>query len=263
MGKVKWQGVEPVYRTVIGAALATFRLMDWQIRVDGAEHIPARGPAVIASNHVGYLDFIFVGYGARERGRPVRFVAKQEVFQHPIAGPLMRAMQHIPVDRYGRSHDAIEESVRRLRRGQVVGMFPEGTISPSFVTRPGKSGAAHMAMAASAPLIPAAVWGSQRIVTKWRPRNLQRHVAIDVRFGPPVDYDQREEASEVTRRAMSAIGALVEKAAADYPQQPGGPDDRWWLPAYLGGDAPTPEQAEARLARQHAQLAQRRRERGH
>jgi 1-acyl-sn-glycerol-3-phosphate acyltransferase len=262
MASIQWEGREPVYRTVIGALLGTFKIMDWRVRTFGTHHVPATGPAVLASNHVGYLDFVFVGYGARERGRLTRFMAKEEVFRHPVAGPLMRAMKHIPVDRYGRARDAIRESVDRLRRGQTVGMFPEGTISPSFVPREGKTGAARMAIESGAPLVPAAVWGTQRILTKWRPRNFERGVAIDVHFGPSIEHHPDDDPLEVTDRLMKAIRELVERAQDEYPQRPTSSDDAWWVPAHLGGTAPTPEEAEAKLARQREERRRAREERG-
>ncbi len=253
MAGVRWQGAEPVYRTVIGFVLGLFKVMDWRVRIHGSEHVPTAGSAVVASNHIGYLDFVFVGLGAREQGRLVRFMAKQEIFEHPAAGPLMRAMKHIPVDRYGRARDAIEESVERLEKGQIVGMFPEGTISPSFVPREGKTGAARMAIAAGAPLIPACTWGTQRILTKWRPRNLERGVAIDVHYGEPVDTSHGDH-DRATKELMESIGGLVDHAASVYPQEPADDDDRWWLPAHLGGTAPTPDEAERRLAEQRARV---------
>src|SRR5215210_509940 len=154
--------------------------MKWPVMPSGTENIPTSGPAVIATNHVGYLDFVFVGYGARASGRLVRFMAKQEIFKHPVAGPLMRGMKHIPADRFGQAGIAIQHSIDLLKKGEVVGMFPEGTISRSFVPAEGKTGAARIAMEAGAPLIPGAVWGSQRILTKGRPKNFQRKVAITV-----------------------------------------------------------------------------------
>src|SRR5918995_3639896 len=111
--------MEPVYRPVIGIALTLFKVMGWKIRRFGVEHIPTSGAVVLASNHVGYLDFVFVGYAARDRGRLVRFMAKKEVFDHKISGPLMRGMKHIPVDRYARASDAIDAAVTAMRRGEV------------------------------------------------------------------------------------------------------------------------------------------------
>ena len=248
--------MEPVYRTVIAGVVGMFRLFGWRILVQGAEHVPVAGPAVIASNHVGYLDFTFIGYGARPQGRLVRFLAKKEVFDRPVVGWVMRAMRHIPVDRFGRASDSYDSAVEALRGGEVVGMFPESTISTSFVPRQAKTGSARMAMTAGAPLVPCAVWGSQRLLTKNRPRNLQRGVAVSVVYGPPVPYAADDSPAEVTDRLMEAMGALLEQAQASYPQVPAGDEDRWWLPAHLGGTAPTVEEADALALR----VAQERRE---
>ncbi|HWB70680.1 MAG TPA: lysophospholipid acyltransferase family protein [Egibacteraceae bacterium] len=251
--------MELAYRVVIALVLTMFKVMGWRITVAGAEHMPRRGPAVVATNHVGYLDFTFVGYAARGRRRLVRFLAKKEIFDHRLAGPLMRAMGHIPVDRFGRAAEAIATATAALRRGEVVGMFPEATISRSFVPRDAKSGAARMAMAAGAPLVPGAVWGSQRLLTKGRPPNFQRGVAVTVTFGEPVPYEPGDDPAEVTARLMAAITELVDKAAADYPQRPAGEDDRWWLPAHLGGTAPTVAEADALAARERAERREQRR----
>jgi 1-acyl-sn-glycerol-3-phosphate acyltransferase len=255
--------MEPVYTPVIGAVLTAFRLMNWDVSVEGAGHIPGSGPGVVATNHVGYLDFVFSGYGVRKQGkRLLRFMAKKEVFDHRIAGPLMRGMKHIPVDRFGRAVDALEAGKEALRRGELVGMFPEGTISRSFVPRAGKTGAARMAMETGAPLIPGAVWGTQRILTKGRPKNFQRGVHISVAFAEPINYTADEDPGEVTKRLMASVGDLVERLAVTYPQQPAGDHDRWWLPAHLGGAAPTVAEAEALAADESAERrAQRRAER--
>ncbi len=253
--------MEPVYRPVVGLILALYKLMGWKVDVRGAEHVPGHGPAVIASNHVGYLDFTFIGYGTRPRGRLVRFLAKQEVFDHWMIGPLMRGMHHIPVDRFGRASKALDDAIVALRRGELIGMFPEGTISRSFVPAGAKNGAARMAMGAGAPLIPCAVWGSQRLLTKGKPRNFQRGVAISVSFGEPVAYRRGDDPTDVTVRLMAAVTALVEDAARAYPQAPGSDADRWWLPAHLGGTAPTPEEAETLAGLERAERRRRRRER--
>lgn len=251
--------MEPVYRLVIAAFVVVFKLMNWRILVRGAEHIPAAGPAVIATNHVGYLDFTFVGFAARPAGRLVRFLAKKEIFDHRISGPLMRAMKHIPVDRFGTPRQALETAVAALSRGQVIGMFPEGTISRSFVPARGKSGAARMAMEAGAPLIPGAVWGSQRIMTKGRKNNFQRGVPIIVSFGEPIAYEPDENPEKVSDRLMERIVALTVEAAETYPDTPGGDDDRWWLPAHLGGTAPTVEESQQLAADEAAARREKRR----
>ncbi|MFN2390217.1 MAG: lysophospholipid acyltransferase family protein [Actinomycetota bacterium] len=235
--------------------------MRWDVRTSGEDHIPAQGGAVIATNHIGYLDFVFVGVAARKRGRLVRFLAKQEVFAHPIAGPLMRGMKHIPVDRFGKPQAAIDAAVAALKRGELVGMFPESTISRSFVPAPGKTGAARMAMLAGVPLIPGAVWGTQRILTKGRAKNFERGIAITVDLGAPVSYRPKDDPVEVTERAMGEISRLVDRASRTYPQHPRDDSDRWWVPAHLGGTAPTVEESLALNQREAAERRARRRRR--
>lgn len=244
--------MEPVYRTVIAFALAVQRVMRWDVRTRGIEHLPASGPAVVAANHVGLLDFVFIGTAARERNRLVRFMALREAFGHWLGGPLLRAMKHIQVDRYGDANAAFVEAVGALRRGEVVGLHPESRISRSFVPSPGKTGAARMAIEAGTPLIPCVVWGSQRIWTPGHRHLSRRDVVISVDLEPPVPYAPSADPAEVTVRLMDAIGRGVERAAVEYPQRPRGPADRWWVPAHLGGGAPTREAAQERADRETA-----------
>lgn len=254
--------MEAVYTPVVAFARTLFAAMRWRITVRGGEHIPAAGPAVLASNHIGYLDFAFLGYGAWQRGRFVRFMAKKEVFDHWLSGPLMRGMGHLPVDRFGAAREAMCTAVRALGRGEIIGLFPEGTISRSFVPAPAKTGAARIAMEAGVALIPSAVWGSQRILTKGRPANLQRRLAITVVYGAPLAYTVAEDPAEVSRRLMREITSLVDEAARVYSQQPASERDRWWVPAHLGGTAPSVDEAR-QLAEEERRmkLARRRAER--
>jgi 1-acyl-sn-glycerol-3-phosphate acyltransferase len=249
--------MDPVYRPVVGATLAVFRLMGWDVRTTGTQHIPRRGAAVIAANHVGYLDFAFLGVGAHRRGRLVRFMAMKEAFGHWLGGPLLRGMKHIPVDREGDAGASLHPALRALQGGEVVGIHPEGGMSRSFVPAPGKSGAARLAMQSGAPLIPAAVWGSQRILSPGHRPRWPRDVVVTVAFGQPIEPGSNT--TEVTASLMGSIGELVARAAEDYPQHPRNRGDRWWLPAHLGGTAPTVEQGLAlsavASARRRAQRA--------
>lgn len=241
--------MEPVYRSVIGTLMTVFRAQRWDVRTTGTEHVPRTGGAIIATNHVGYLDFTFVGYGVRQAPgkRLVRFAAKKETFDHPVSGPLMRAMRHIPVDRSGAAAATIDHAVGLLRDGELVGMFPESTISQSFVPLPGKKGTVRMAQQAGVPIVPGAVWGSQRLFTKGRPRALgTRNVVITVDFGAPLHPAADDDPGEVTDELMDRIRAMADAAARAYPQSPAPDEDPWWVPAHLGGTAPTPEQAQAR-----------------
>ncbi|WP_367136309.1 lysophospholipid acyltransferase family protein [Saccharothrix sp. HUAS TT1] len=222
-----------VYPPVIAAAKLMFRVLDTRITVEGAEHVPTTGGAVLASNHVSYLDFIFAGYGAQPARRLVRFMAKHEVFEHRVSGPLMRGMHHIPVDRAA-GQASYQQALDALRSGEVVGIFPEATISRSFTVKDVKSGAVRLAAEAGVPLLPTAVWGTQRLWTKGRPKSLtQRHVPVTIIIGEPV-----EPTSDAALRER--MQELLDDAQARYPESGEG---QWWQPAHLGGVAPTPEEA--------------------
>ncbi|MGY1772608.1 lysophospholipid acyltransferase family protein [Blastococcus sp. SYSU D00813] len=230
------------YRFVVRLALVVFRLFRFRFDVRGAEHVPAAGGAIICSNHVSYLDFTFLGLGALPARRLVRFMAKASVFGHWFAGPFMRAMGHIPVDRRAGAA-AFEAAVRALKDGEVVGIFPEATISSSFTVKDLKAGAARMAIDAGVPIVPAAVWGGQRITTKHHKPQLRRGVAVTVLLGEPVVPAPGETVEALLGRTRTAMEELLDRAQRTYPQQPAGPDDLWWQPAHLGGTAPTPEEA--------------------
>ena len=120
--------------------MVSFKALGLRLDVQGGEHVPTSGGAVLASNHIGHLDFIFAGLGGREARRHVRFMAKDSIFAHRIAGPLMRGMHHIPVDREAGSA-SFRDGLSALREGEIVGIFPEATISRSFEPKEFKSGA--------------------------------------------------------------------------------------------------------------------------
>jgi 1-acyl-sn-glycerol-3-phosphate acyltransferase len=232
-----------VYPPVITLLKAAFRVLDLRVNVGGAEHIPRDGGAVLASNHISYLDFIFCGYAAQSSKRLVRFMAKQEIFAHRLGGPLMRGMHHISVDRSA-GMASYKAALSALKDGEVVGVFPEATVSTTFTVKEFKSGSVRMASAVGVPLVPMAVWGTQRLWTKGRPRRLtQRHVPITILVGEPMRPGRRDDQAEVSGELRARICALLEKAQRDYPDEPAGPDDRWWLPAHMGGTAPAPPTA--------------------
>ncbi|WP_344619205.1 lysophospholipid acyltransferase family protein [Dactylosporangium salmoneum] len=235
-----------VYPPVIAFARTMFRLLDMKITIEGEEHVPADGGAVIACNHISYLDFIFCGLGARPSKRLVRFMAKEEIFRHRIGGPLMRGMHHIPVDRDA-GMASYKAALTALKGGEVVGVFPEATISPSFTVKELKSGAARMAAATGVPLVPMVLWGTQRFWTKGRPKDLtQRGVAITILMGEPLRPQRRDNQDAVSVELRTRMTALLDRAQREYPQAPAGPEDTWWLPAHLGGTAPAPEVVEAK-----------------
>lgn len=235
---------EWVYLVVIRTALTVFRLLGIRFDLRGVDNVPHEGGAVLASTHVSYLDFMFVGLPAWRRDRRlVRFMAKQSVFDSRLSGPLMRGMHHIPVDRAAGAA-AYRHALDALRRGELIGVFPEQTISRSFVPRPLKAGAARLAIEAAVPLIPVVTWGGQRIWTVGRRPRWRRRVAVSILVDEPLLPADGETAAELTARLAVRLRELVDDVLAVYPDAPSSGEE-WWLPAHLGGTAPTPEEAAA------------------
>lgn len=236
--------MELVYPPVLVIARGVFAALGIRFTLEGTPNIPRRGGAVLASNHVSYLDFTFAGLTARPSRRLVRFMAKDSVFRHPVSGPLMRGMRHIPVDRAAGAA-AFDTAVSVLRSGEIVGIFPEATISRSYDLKQFKTGAARMATSAEVPLIPMATWGGQRIYTKGRRPDRTRGRAVGLAVGEPIHPRPGDDPAEVTAELKRRVGSLLERLQETYPQAPADAADSWWLPARLGGTAPTPQEAEA------------------
>ncbi|MFR9752730.1 lysophospholipid acyltransferase family protein [Nocardia sp. 004] len=231
--------MEPVYRTIVGLARTVFFVQGLKFTVAGAEHIPARGGAVLAVNHTGYLDFTYAGLPVRTPKRYIRFMAKKEVFDNKISGPIMRALKHIPVDRSAGA-DSYQAAVEYLRRGELVGVYPEATISRSFEIKDFKSGAARMAIEADVPIIPIVIWGAQRVWTKGFPKRLGRtNTPISIAVGAPIQ--PVASAAELTAELRSRMQSMLLELQKSYAHEPGA----YWVPARLGGSAPTLEEADA------------------
>ena len=250
--------MEPAYGTVIAAVRLLWRTQGLRFTITGMENLPATGGAVVAINHTGYIDFTFAGlpFYRRKPSRLVRFMAKQEVFDHRITGPIMRSLRHIPVDRSSGAA-SFDAAVRALQAGELVGVYPEATISRSFELKEFKSGAARMAIAAEVPIIPHIVWGAQRIWTKDHPRKMWRpKVPIAIAIGEPIMPSLPP--TELTALLRSRMQHLLEQVQDAYGPYPPG---EFWVPHRLGGGAPTPAEAAelevAELAERAAQRQQR------
>jgi 1-acyl-sn-glycerol-3-phosphate acyltransferase len=234
---------ELVYPAVIGLARVVFRVQGLRFTLQGTEHVPRDGGAVMVLNHIGYMDFTYAGFAAVPAKRLVRFMAKKEVFDHRVSGPLMRGMHHIAVDRDAGSA-SFREALAALKAGEIVGVFPEATISRSFELKEFKAGAVRMAAAARVPLLPAVIWGSQRVWTKDHPKRLGRtRTPITVRVGEPLSVSPTADMAAVTDVLRDQMTTMLDQVRLHYPDQPSGPADTWWLPASMGGGAPTPDEA--------------------
>lgn len=232
------------YRVVNRIIALAFRIAGFRFTVTGTEHIPSHGPAVIASNHTGFLDFTFVGYAARRRRRFVRFLCKASMFEVPVVGWLLRRMRHIPVRRTSGA-GAFRRGLRALDDGEVVGVFPEATISRSWLLRlPFKPGAAGFALKRDAPLIPVVMWGGHRVFTVDGRRTLRRRIPITIAVGEPLQ--PTGSIPELTDRLHARMTAMLTEVIDAYPDAPRAGDDPWWVPHDRGGTAPDPMTA-ARL----------------
>ncbi|MCV6971694.1 lysophospholipid acyltransferase family protein [Mycobacterium bohemicum] len=247
--------MEPVYGTVIQLTRLVWRIQGLKLTVTGVENVPKTGGAVIAINHTGYLDFTFAGLPVYEQGlgRKVRFMAKQEVFDHKITGPIMRSLRHISVNRQDGAA-SYEEAVRNLKDGELVGVYPEATISRSFEIKEFKSGAARMAVEAGVPIVPVIVWGAQRIWTKGHPKRLFRpKVPVVVVVGEPIAPTLGT--AELNALLHSRMQQLLARAQELYGPHPAG---EFWVPRRLGGGAPSLAEAARMDAEEAAVRAARR-----
>ena len=232
-----------IYRVVVLAGRAVLRLLGLRRHVVGSEHLPATGGAVLAITHFSYLDFVVTGWLTWKHDRRlVRFLATAAAFRHPVAGPLMRVMKHVPVERDG-GGTAYRIAVQRLRDGELVGVFPESRVTRSFTLLPFKTGSARMAAQAGVPLVPVVVWGTHRVSTRTHRTSLRQAYGtpVAVRVGAPLHPAVGDDPVVVTEQLHAAMSALLQQAQTCYPVPPG--PGAWWQPAHLGGGAPTPAEA--------------------
>jgi len=236
---------EPIYSTAVGAGRALFALLRVRRMATGLEQLPDTGGAVLAITHFGYLDFALVEWVTwLHNRRRIRFMAKKGAFDQPLVGRLLRGMKHISVD-MERGSEAYAQAVTALREGELLGVFPEGGVNASFTVRELKTGAVRMAQAANVPIIPVAVWGGHRLMTKNHGSTLRERLGIPVsiRLGQPFHADAAGQDGDVavaTLRLHATLQTIVDEVQADYAVPGAG---QWWQPAHLGGTAPTPDEA--------------------
>jgi 1-acyl-sn-glycerol-3-phosphate acyltransferase len=226
-----------VYPPVIVVIKTLWRYLGLRFDFQGEENIPRKGGAILAINHVSYLDFAITGTAALPANRYVRFMAKKEVFNNKIAGPLMRGMHHINVDRENGAASFVA-ALRALKSGEIIGIFPEGTVSTSFEIKGLKSGAVRLAMGAGVPVIPTIIWGSQRIWTKGVKKNLRRNkFPVSVVFGQPITYERADDLELAESRLRQTLLEMLHEVQDKYPDSHVG---QRWAPTRLGGTAPAP-----------------------
>jgi len=245
------------YPPIIVTAKTAFRALGQSFQMTGTEHVPREGGVLLALNHISYVDFIYGGFAAHPSRRLVRFMSKRELFDHRWVGPLMRSLHHIEVDR-GEGVASFHTAVDYLRQGEAVGIFPEATISRSMELKEFKTGAVRIAAEAGVPLVPVILWGTQRMMTKGHPRDFSRGKTIAIKVGEPLHPTGANPTAE-TAELRARMSQMLAEVVADYPaaEQPPG---SWWVPASMGGTAPTPEEAVALAAAEKRERARKRAE---
>jgi 1-acyl-sn-glycerol-3-phosphate acyltransferase len=243
------------YPPIIVTAKTAFRALGQRFQMTGTEHVPREGGVLLAFNHISYVDFVYGGFAAHPSRRLVRFMAKREIFDHRWAGPLMRSLHHIEVDR-GEGVASFHTAVEHLRAGEAVGIFPEATISRAMELKEFKTGAVRIAAEAGVPLVPVILWGTQRMMTKDHPRDFSRGKTISIRVGEPL-HPTGESSVAQTAELKARMSQMLAESIAEYPaeEQPPG---SWWVPASMGGSAPTLEEAAALDAAEKRERARKR-----
>ncbi|HEY1275812.1 MAG TPA: 1-acylglycerol-3-phosphate O-acyltransferase [Thermoleophilaceae bacterium] len=201
--RTRRRGVNPLVYWPVRLVLKTAILVYFRLRRLGREHIP-QGGVILAANHRSFLDPFAIGCCL---GRPIYFVAKQELFKRPLLGWFLNAMGAFPIRRGESDEDSVATALALLERGEAVVIFPEGTrIRTGSLAKP-KRGVGRLALQSGAPVVPIAITGSERARRGWRIRPVKVHV----RCGPALTFPRVEEpspflASEVTERIWPCVG---------------------------------------------------------
>jgi putative phosphoserine phosphatase / 1-acylglycerol-3-phosphate O-acyltransferase len=239
-GVPKMMGVEPYHLLRLIVRPETFPYARFDIA--GMENIPRRGPALLASNHRSYFDVVALAIIAAKMGRPVRFLAKKEVFDAPVVGQIARALGGISVDRGAKTGQPLREAQRALEAGELLVILPQGTIprGGEFFdpVLKAKTGTARLAAMTGVPVVPIGLWGTEKV---W-PRSARMPTMttvthpplITVRIGPAVRLGL-EDAVADSAAVMAAIADLL----PDEASLRGRPSDEEMARTFPPGHRPT------------------------
>jgi 1-acyl-sn-glycerol-3-phosphate acyltransferase len=197
----------PVY-TLIERILRPLFMVVYRIEITGREHVPATGPCILAANHVSVMDGFFMGIAVT---RQVRFMAKSELYRWPVVKQVLVAAGAFPVVRGADRGRAVAAGVALLEQGAVVGVFPEGTSLPDQ-KRGYKRGAARLALATGAPLIPIALIGTELTLEPRTHRvSLPR---VRMRIGEPLAVERQEPTEQAATALTARLQAAIEELKA-------------------------------------------------
>jgi 1-acyl-sn-glycerol-3-phosphate acyltransferase len=220
--------IEFILRPILKAATAR----DWR----GGDYLRTNQGIVVAMNHLSWYDPLVAAHFVNDNGRPVRFLAKVEVFKIPVLGFILKNAGQIPVQR-GNSDAAagsLREAITAIENGQCIVIYPEGTLTrdPNLWPMTAKTGAARIALMTGAPVIPAAQWGPQEVIPPYsKAVRLFPRKTMHVWAGPAVDLDDLRSQPvttatlrEATERIMLAITKILAEQRGEVP--PAQPLDR-------------------------------------
>ncbi|HEV2951329.1 MAG TPA: lysophospholipid acyltransferase family protein [Actinomycetota bacterium] len=190
------------------------------------DRIPSTGPAIIACNHISYLDPLTNGDAVVRAGRRPRFLAKEDLFRIPIVGRALRGAGQIPVSRGTRNRSSLDRALTALARGELIVVYPEGTVTKRDDGLPmeGKTGVVRLALASGVPITPMASWGSQAVWQKSGKGSLKFGRPIWTTVGEPIELPviregEQQALRESTAQVMDAITFLVVDLHDRYPRR--------------------------------------------
>lgn len=189
----KWSVINPVFYTYFRG------------RVKGVEKVPLTGPLVVVSNHGSYFDPPFLACAI---GRPVAYMAKEELFRVPVLSQIIKTYGAYPVNRNTGDRAAIRSALAALDKGWAAGIFLEGTRTPDGRISSPKLGAAMVAAKANAPLLPVCLWGTEKILSSGA---VPKSVPVTIRVGdliPPPTSNKRADLERVTQQCTTVINSL-------------------------------------------------------
>jgi 1-acyl-sn-glycerol-3-phosphate acyltransferase len=219
------RGVNPVLYWTLRAILVPFFLLYFRLERIGREHLPSRGPLLLAANHRSFLDPFVIGTLVR---RPVYYMAKRELFEHRWQAWLLNGLGAFPVDRGAGDAHAMDTARAILARGDCVVIFPEGTrVRPGPLGDP-RRGIGRLALETGAPVAPVATIGTEDVRRGWRirPRKVRLRVGRPLLF-PTVEHPSLPLAASVTARVWACVclqwewlgGVGVKREDGDRPRR--------------------------------------------
>ncbi len=187
-------------RLAVPMVVSAFRLLV-NVRVQGAENLPRRGPVILACNHITNFD-VFPLQAASVR--PIFFMGKAELYRQPMIDWWLRQLGSFPVERGAHDEWALRQAGRVLSAGQVLGMFPEGKRNKGKGLHPAKTGVARLALALDCPIVPAGLHGTQYLFQRF-----SRRANISITLGEPIYAERGDTALSLTDRMMFTLAELL------------------------------------------------------